>query len=244
MYHTTGLRKDDVAELCVMLHERFDLTPKKTGRRPVLGVFKSVKVTLAYLRRNYTQAELAEMYDTSQSTISRAIARFTPLLGQILTDWIPTADDLDPAVPLLIDGTLLPCWSWQAHPELWSGKHRTTGMNVQVACYPSGRLAWISDPTNGSTHDARAIRATGVLEGRTGGVGDKGYIGTGMITPIRRPPGDHLREDQKAYNKAINSVRAAIERTIAHLKTWRILHTDYRRPLETIPDTITIVIGL
>ena len=26
------------------------------------------------------------------------------------------------------------CWSWKDHPELYSGKHKTTGLNVQVAC--------------------------------------------------------------------------------------------------------------
>ncbi|RBY74319.1 transposase, partial [Geodermatophilus sp. TF02-6] len=31
---------------------------------------------------------------------------------------------------------------------------------------------------------------------------------------------------------------------IAHLKTWRILHTDYRRPLNTFKETISAVIGL
>ncbi|MDT5280222.1 MAG: hypothetical protein QOJ20_1417, partial [Mycobacterium sp.] len=38
--------------------------------------------------------------------------------------------------------------------------------------------------------------------------------------------------------------RWKIEQTIANLKTWRILHTDYRRPLATFADTISAVIGL
>ena len=35
-----------------------------------------------------------------------------------------------------------------------------------------------------------------------------------------------------------------IERTIANLKTWRILHTDYRRPVTTFSETISTVIAL
>jgi hypothetical protein len=31
---------------------------------------------------------------------------------------------------------------------------------------------------------------------------------------------------------------------IAHFKTWRIMHTDYRRLIETLPETISAVIGL
>ncbi|MFT3661836.1 MAG: hypothetical protein QM809_10665 [Gordonia sp. (in: high G+C Gram-positive bacteria)] len=32
-----------------------------------------------------------------------------------------------------------------------------------------------------------------------------------------------------------------IERTIANLKTWRIFHTDYRRPFDTMKTTIPAV---
>ena len=57
-----------------------------------------------------------------------------------------SVEDLDPTAQLIIDGTLLQCWSWADHPELYSGKHKTTGLNVQVACTLSGALAWVSDP--------------------------------------------------------------------------------------------------
>ena len=53
--------------------------------------------------------------------------------------------------------------------------------------------------------------------------GDKGYIGCGIITPDRKPPGGELTEDQKAYNRSVNRIRAAVERAIAHLKCWKIL---------------------
>jgi hypothetical protein len=35
-----------------------------------------------------------------------------------------------------------------------------------------------------------------------------------------------------------------IEQVIANFKTWRIMHTDYRRPIETFTATISAVIGL
>ena len=35
-----------------------------------------------------------------------------------------------------------------------------------------------------------------------------------------------------------------IERVIAHFTTWRIMHTDYRRPLNTFATTISTVVGL
>ncbi|WP_420902336.1 transposase family protein [Rathayibacter rathayi] len=78
---------------------------------------------------------------------------------------MPTADDLDVNGQYIVDGTLLPCWSWANRPILWSGKHSTTGVNVQVACDLRGRLVWISDPVDGHRHDIAGLRANSVLEG-------------------------------------------------------------------------------
>ena len=44
--------------------------------------------------------------------------------------------------------------------------------------------------------------------------------------------------------QTVNQIRYRIERTIANFKTWRILHTDYRRPLATFTTTISTVIAL
>ncbi|MFC2686234.1 MAG: hypothetical protein ACFN3I_03625, partial [Arachnia propionica] len=45
-------------------------------------------------------------------------------------------------------------------------------------------------------------------------------------------------------NTTINRVRYLIERVIANLKTWRVLHTDYRRPYNTFETTLQAVTGL
>jgi len=68
---------------------------------------------------------------------------------------IPTVDDLDVTDPLIVDSTLLPTWSWRTMPELYSGKHKTIGVNVRAACDLTGRLAFISDLMPGRTHDKK-----------------------------------------------------------------------------------------
>ena len=66
-----------------------------------------------------------------------------------------------------------------------------------------------------------------------------------MITPIKKKPGeDELLDWQKTFSTAINKTRAVVERVIANLKNWRILHTDYRRPLDTVRTTVSAAIGL
>lgn len=65
-----------------------------------------------------------------------------------------------------------------------------------------------------------------------------------MITPKKKPISRTLSDEEKDYNRQVNQIRYQIERTIANFKTWRILHTDYRRPYETFAQTITTIIAL
>ena len=115
-----------------------------------------------------------------------------------------------------------------------------------MSLFSTGRLRWISDPIDGSRHDIAALRASGVLDGidPNNWFGDKGYVGLDMITPIKKPSHRYLLDWEKEFNTAINRIRWRIEQVIANLKTWRILHTDYRRPLTTFHETISAVVGL
>jgi hypothetical protein len=74
-------------------------------------------------------------------------------------------------------------------------------------------------------------------------MGDKGYVGKGMITPIRKPEFRDLLDWEKEFNAQVNKTRYMIELVIANFKTWRITHTDYRRPLDTFDTTISAVAG-
>jgi hypothetical protein len=244
MYSTTGLEKAEIADACVMICA--EVNDGDTPWPPCLGLYLSVVIALTYLRRNRVQAELAETYGVSQPTVSRAISAITPLLGKVLKDYVPTVDDLDPQEQYIADGTLLPCWSWTGQQELYSGKHKTTGMNVQVACTLSGSLAWISDALPGSRHDSWCLSESGALEGFPPGswIGDKAYIGKDMITPVRKPAHRDLLDWEKEFSTAVNRIRYVIEQVIANFKTWRVMHTDYRRPLATFPETISAVIAL
>jgi len=242
MYHTTGITKAQVAELCARI-EAGGIKPGMRPWPPILGLRNALTVTLTYLRRNRVQEEIAEDYGVSQPTISRAVSAITPLLVRVLMDYIPTADRLSGGKQYVVDGTLLPCWSWASRKDLYSGKHKKTGMNVLVACTLEGRLSWISDPVPGSRHDNYIVGDSSVLDGvdPLDYIGDKGFVGNGMITPFKKPAGGELLDWQKKFNSQVNKIRYIIEQAIANFKTWRIMHTDYRRPIETFTETITAV---
>jgi hypothetical protein len=100
-----------------------------------------------------------------------------------------------------------------AAPELYSGKHKTTGHSHQFVCDLAGDLKHISDPLPGNTHDAKAIRESNLTDllHDDNAIGDKGYIGTGITTPIRKPPGRKLLEWQEEFNTTINKIRSLIQ---------------------------------
>jgi hypothetical protein len=244
MYHTTGFTIAQIMKLCMLINE--NMKPADKRWPPILGLYDSVVVALTYLRRNRVQAELGETYGVSQSTVSRAISAITPLLNRVLKKFVPTADEMDPMKQYIVDGTLLPCWSWAGHPELYSGKHKTTGMNVQVACTLDGELSWISDPIAGSRHDTHCLKESEVLLGvdPSNWMGDKGYVGNDMITPVKKPADREHSDLEKEFNRQVDKIRWVIEQKISNFKAWRIMHTDYRRPLSTFSDTISAVIAL
>jgi len=52
MYHTTGLDKAEILDLCEMIHR--DAPVDERTWPPILGLYRSVVVTLTYLRRKYS----------------------------------------------------------------------------------------------------------------------------------------------------------------------------------------------
>jgi hypothetical protein len=66
-------------------------------------------------------------------------------------------------------------------------------------------------------------------------------------TPYRKPPGCQLREPDATFNKELSAIRAAAERAVAHVKTWRMLSEEggrYRPPIGKYREMLTAVIGL
>ena len=244
MDSSTRITRSEVVGLCGTIHAANPDLPAFGAR--VLGVFLCVRLTLTYLRHNLPQELLAELYGVSQATVSRVIGAYTPLIAACLNGNVPTVENLDPTAQLIIDGTLLQCWHWAGHPELYSDKHQTTGLNVQVACTLSRTLARNLHPQDGRVHNAQALRRRGLLDvlatdlpNRTPPpqhIGDKGYIGLGMITPKTKPANLPLHPDDKAYNTTVNQVRYKIERVIANTEDLESPTHRLQKTTRNLPD--------
>ena len=151
-----------------------------------------------YLRQNIVQAVIGEIPGVSQPTVSRAIKALTEAISRTLAVLLLTAEEVPEDCDYVVDGTLFPCLDWHGHRDLWSVKHKRAGMNVQILVRPDGRFVWASDPYPGSMHDVAALDASGLLEGMdpSGWIGDKVYIGRGVITPHKKPQRRTRREGE------------------------------------------------
>lgn len=251
-YHrTTGLRLTQMRELARRVQDRLAAPwNKKVGRPKSCGLYRAVEIACMYLRHNGTQELIGDLRDISQPTVSRIITVLVPIIKSVLEEFVPVAKDAIEMVKgrvCLVDGTITPCWSYADHDELWSRKHGTTGFNAQLICLLDGAAVYISDPLPGCTHDSTAFSTTPVSEivrASGGGIGDKGYQGNDLATPRKKPKGGELSKRDKESNAVISALRAPVERLVAHFKSWRIFHTDYRRPHRTYREAYDAGRGL
>jgi hypothetical protein len=175
-----------------------------------------------------------------------------PLLAQVTAARAAQVAAQAQRSAVLIDGFIAPTGERAARDDLFSGKHRLCGMNVQVVADTVGRLIDTGSPIGGSRHDSVAFDASGIaqrwadhlVEDGPGMLADKGYQGCGPITPYRKPQGRDLSDVRKACNTALNSLRAAVERAISHLVNWKILDIGYRGRLSEFPDVLRTVTNL
>lgn len=248
----TGLRRGQLAELAARVAAGIGDVVKPGGAPAVIGLYKSVAMVAALMRTNLTQQMAGDIFCCSQATVSRRWDLLRPVIGRVLASCVPGPREILGDSTALVDGTIAPTWDWTAIPDLFSGKAGYPGMNLQIAATPGGRVAAIGPhPVHGARHDAHAFAASGLKDLLAGlpAAADLGYTGVDGITivPFRTPPGGQLHDSQAAFNKDLSSIRAAAERAVASVKTWRMLSEEggrYRAPISKYGEMLRAVTGL
>jgi hypothetical protein len=250
----TGLSPGQIAELTLRIARLMNRPLTKPGGRPsALGLHDSVALVVYLIRKNPTQEEAAAVFDVSQSTVSRRWDLLRPLIGRALACEVLPASKIGGAFgTYLVDGTVCPTWDWKTVPDLYSTKAGYPGMNIQIAANLDGRIAAVGPaPVHGARHDAYAYAASGLAEilKDLHTMADLGYVGVQGVdlVPIKRLPGRNLPERQVAFNKDHSGIRAAVERAVAHFKTWRMFSEEggrFRAPIDKYGETLTVVIAL
>lgn len=242
---TTGLSAEQLGELVARCDGLLGEWDKGRGRPRALSFFTPVMVTVAVLRKNLAPAVVGDFLNISQSTVSRTFRYFRPVVAAVLTEFVPDVATACAGEIPLVDGTLGPTGNQAGQPELYSGKRHRAGVNVQVLATARRRLVALFAPRPGKMHDAEALRRTDVDKHAdlADVVGALGYLGTGIITGVRKPRSRDTEAERK-LNKDIAKIRVPVEHVIAQVKQWQILATGYRGRLDELPDVIATVAAL
>jgi hypothetical protein len=204
------------------------------------------------MRRNPVQAVAGAVFGVSQPAVSRRWDLLRPVIKKAVAGFIPAPREVLGAGTALADGTITPTWDWKHIPDLFSGKEDMPGMNVQVAATLDRDVAAAGPlAVHGARHDAYAFEASGLKDILAGihaaaDLGHTGVKGIGVI-PFRKPAGSGPDDSQTVFNIAFSKIRAAVERAIAHLKTWRMPSEEggrFRPPVDKFEETLQAIIGL
>jgi hypothetical protein len=204
-------------------------------------------LTLTLLRTNLSQAVVGEFFGVSQSTVSRINRHVLPLIEQATCLHRSDLADVARGRVVLVDGTYVPTGNRTATGRTnYSGQRHVQCPNIQVAAALDGTLLAVSQPVPGARHDSAALDLVGWTEvlDEADWIADTGYTAHSAITPIKKTRGADRTEFEKVWNASVASIRAAVERTISHLKNWKILATGYRGRLAELPHIIRIVTNL
>jgi hypothetical protein len=252
---TTGLSRAQQAVLIARVVEVFSERPPGQGWRHVMPLPVAVLLVLVKMRQNLAQTVVGDWFGISQPVVSRIWNEIRPVIGQVCAPDLGTLDDALRDGAVLIDGSVIPMWDWHhLGTSHFSGKHHVPGFNVQIAADLRGNLLASTTAVPGARHDSAAIELAGwdqvIKTARADGVdhglvADNAYSKYTHLATRRKPPGAaEMPEHDATFNHQISTVRAAVERCIAHVKNWKILTTGITDPLKNVPDIIQDTINL
>jgi hypothetical protein len=247
VYRLPGLSNRAASVVVKMAEDAFPDWHRPRGRPKAVDLVDALRLALTHLRRNTTYEELGQDNTLAASTAWSYVQTMTAFLADALgvdAAWLAVMvrDKV-----CLVDGTLVTVFNWRHRSDLYSGKHRRYGMNLQVVVDLHGRLVGMSRPLPGSWHDVHCLVESGLmpaLSGSGGWIGDAGYQGRAGISPIKKKPGVDRAAPDREFNTALAKLRAPGEWANAHLKNWRILATRYRGDLRRLDNVTAAVCGL
>src|SRR4051794_448361 len=216
------------------------------GPKHKLSLSDRLLMRLIYYRTYATHALLGFLFGVDDSAVGRNINPLQPLLAGIFR--IPerrVALDPEDIRELFFDATERPTRRpGRGQREFYSGKKKRHTIKTQVVVVrrtePPGpgakprklRIAAVSASYPGRVHDKKVYdraRVVGPPDAKR--TGDTAYLGTGLVTPTRKPRGGALTDRQKEENRRVSRRRVAAEHGIGKMKVWRIATERYRNPV-------------
>jgi hypothetical protein len=214
------------------------------GRKKEAEVLCRLLVTLLYLRQHWTMQALAETIGCAESTVWNYIHEMLPYIrselpASLLEQWQKECDsversELESWLAELPEGALL-VDSWEQpiprpkgdeeQEEYYSGKKKGHTRKNQLICLPNGTdIVDVVLGEKGPQSDSKLFEQTQAeLPETLAFIGDKAYVGrSNTTTPIKKPRGGQLTQEQKDFNRQVSQKRVYVEHLIRVLKIFRI----------------------
>ncbi len=155
-----------------------------------------------------------------------------------------------PAGKLLVDSWEQPIPRPQDDDEqqaYYSGKKKTHTRNNQLISLPNGTdIVDVAIGEKGPRSDSKLFEQTQAdLPQTLEFIGDKAYVGRrNTTTPIKKPRGGQLTQDQKDFNRQSSQKRVYVEHLIRVVKIFRIALDEFRMRARMYEMVIGSVCGL
>jgi len=241
------------------------------GRRFGLTPRDQLLLTIVWLRHYPTNEALAYFFDVSDSTVSRAIHRWLPLLEAAGQDTMRLPDpgrkhrrQVDavlaeqPALLVLVDTFEQPVQRANDRAEAdrhYSGKKKDHTLKSQVVTDEFyGRVVDVAESVPGPTADITLLKASKLLERlpeEVGAGGDLAYVGADklhprglVVTPRRKPRGQERPAADIEYNRAFARRRVPVEHTIGLMRRYQAITQLDRHHRQHHTERVRAVAGL
>jgi len=236
------------------------------GRKKKAEVLCRLLVTLLYLRQHWTMQALAETIGCAESTVWNYIHEMLPYIrkelpASLLEQWQQECNSLERAeleqwLAELPDGELLvDTWEQpiprpkdnEVQESYYSGKKKQHTRKNQVISLPQGTdIVDVVLGKKGPRNDGKLLEQTQAeLPESIPLIGDKAYVGrNNTTTPVKKPPGGQLTQDQKDFNRQVSQKRVYVEHVIRVLKINRIAKEEFRMRSRMYELAIGCVCGL
>lgn len=247
----TGITVEKFDKIFAQLKPVYDdwyfkkLLQKKRRRAPRSGYDFALELEdrllmlLIYYRTYATHVFLGFMFHMDNSNVCRNINPLQPLLAKIFK--IPEKRiklSEDEIIDLFFDGTEQPINRPKRKQKRWySGKKKKHTIKHQIVVVKvkkrgkkiKVRIKAVSKAFYGKIHDKEIYTQTRTtLPLKVPRYGDKGYQGTSLIIPHKKPGGCLLTNAQKEWNRIHSSVRIVVEHGIGKMKIWKMASERYR----------------
>lgn len=211
-------------------------------------------------------ASHAETIGCAESTVWNYIHEMLPYIRtelptSLLKQWQQECDSIEraeleewlaelPAGALLVDTWEQPIPRPQDQVEQkshYSGKKREHTRKNQLISLPNGTdIVDVVIGEKGPRSDSKLFEETQVeLPETLEFIGDKAYVGRrNTTTPIKKPPGGQLTQEQKDFNQKVSQKRVYVEHLIRVVKIFRIAKEEFRMRARMYELAIGCVCGL